>query len=132
MPIPPSWASAIARSLSVTVPIGEDTIGMLMRMFRVSWVRTSTSRGTTSLYAGSRRTSSKVMPWYAIRSCMGNAPSEGSFLGIIRSRREKRGEERGTSNEDRSRLAPLLVPAPLVPLLKRLAEQLAFFLYELH
>ena len=49
MPMPPSWARAMASSLSVTVSIGEETIGMLRRMLRVSWVRTSTSRGTTSL-----------------------------------------------------------------------------------
>ena len=46
---PPSWASAIARSASVTVSIGEEMIGMFSRTFCVSWVRTSTSRGTTSL-----------------------------------------------------------------------------------
>ena len=51
MPMPPSWASAIASSLSVTVSIGLERIGMLIRTFRVSWVRTSTSRGTTSLVA---------------------------------------------------------------------------------
>ena len=45
MPMPPSWARAMASSLSVTVSIGEETIGMLSRMLRVSCVRTSTSLG---------------------------------------------------------------------------------------
>ena len=36
MPMPPSWARAMASSLSVTVSIGEETIGMLRRMLRVS------------------------------------------------------------------------------------------------
>ncbi len=49
MPMPPSWARAMARSLSVTVSIGEERMGKLRRMVRVSCVRISTSRGTTSL-----------------------------------------------------------------------------------
>ena len=70
IPMPPSWASAMASSLSVTVSIGADRMGRLRRTWRVSEVRTSTSFGMTSEYAGSRRTSSNVMPWYAMRSCM--------------------------------------------------------------
>jgi hypothetical protein len=34
--MPPSWASAIARSLSVTVSVGELTMGKLSVMERVS------------------------------------------------------------------------------------------------
>ena len=49
IPMPPSWARAMASSLSVTVSIGDERMGMLMRTLRVSWVRTSTSLGTTSL-----------------------------------------------------------------------------------
>jgi hypothetical protein len=33
MPMPPSWARAMARSLSVTVSIGEETMGRLRSMF---------------------------------------------------------------------------------------------------
>lgn len=47
MPMPPSWARAIAISLSVTVSIGELTIGMFSAIPRVSRVETSTSAGTT-------------------------------------------------------------------------------------
>ncbi len=35
MPMPPSCASAMASSLSVTVSIGEETMGMFRRMLRV-------------------------------------------------------------------------------------------------
>ena len=49
MPTPPSWASAMAISLSVTVSIGELSRGMFRRMRWVSRVETSQSAGTTSL-----------------------------------------------------------------------------------
>ena len=39
---PPSWASAMAISLSVTVSIGELSRGMFRRIRWVSWVETST------------------------------------------------------------------------------------------
>ena len=49
-------------------------------MFReieaVRWVRVSTSRGSSSENAGSSRTSSNVIPGYAMRSCMGGNASE--------------------------------------------------------
>ena len=34
MPMPPSWARAMARSLSVTVSIGDERMGRLRRMLR--------------------------------------------------------------------------------------------------
>ena len=52
MPMPPSWARAMASSASVTVSMGEETIGMLSAILAVSWVRTSTSRGRNSAVAG--------------------------------------------------------------------------------
>jgi hypothetical protein len=60
IPIPPSWARAMASSLSVTVSMAAERRGMLREILRVSRERTSTSRGWTSLRAGIRRTSSKV------------------------------------------------------------------------
>ncbi len=44
---PPSWASAIAMSASVTVSIAEDRIGMLSGIPRVSWVVVSAWLGST-------------------------------------------------------------------------------------
>ncbi|GIS62045.1 MAG: hypothetical protein CM1200mP2_42700 [Planctomycetaceae bacterium] len=45
IPMPPSWANAIAMSLSVTVSIGLLTTGRFRGMFRVKRLRTSTSDG---------------------------------------------------------------------------------------
>ena len=45
--MPPSWASAIAMSASVTVSIAEDRIGMLSGISRVSWVLVSAWLGST-------------------------------------------------------------------------------------
>ena len=60
MPMPPSRAMQMAVAASVTVSMADDTIGFASRMPGVSCVRTSTSFGTTSLSAGTRRTSSNV------------------------------------------------------------------------
>jgi hypothetical protein len=62
MPIPPSCANAIAMLASVTVSIGELMRGIRNVIRRVNVALTSTLEGTTSLYCGSRRTSSKVIP----------------------------------------------------------------------
>ena len=59
-PSPPACAMAMAVRASVTVSIAALTMGMLMRMLRVSCAETSTCRGSTSLSAGSSKTSSKV------------------------------------------------------------------------
>ena len=48
MPMPPSWAMAMASRASVTVSMAADMIGRFRRMPRVSWVERSTSRGSTS------------------------------------------------------------------------------------
>ena len=47
MPMPPSWARAMARRDSVTVSIAADTSGTLRGMSRVSRVLRSTSEGST-------------------------------------------------------------------------------------
>src|SRR5688572_12274441 len=67
MPIPPSWAMAIASRASVTVSMAEDTTGMLRPMLRVSRVLRLTSRGRTVEWAGTRRTSSKVKAFSTTR-----------------------------------------------------------------
>nr|QDY92659.1 hypothetical protein fos2004AM_00028 [uncultured Planctomycetota bacterium] len=59
-PMPPSWASAIARVLSVTVSIGALMRGVFIRMLRVSRVPTSISRGWTEARRGTSSTSSNV------------------------------------------------------------------------
>jgi hypothetical protein len=48
MPMPPSWARAMASSLSVTVSIGLDRMGTLIVTLRLTRVRTLVSLGTTS------------------------------------------------------------------------------------
>src|SRR5580658_5554567 len=62
IPTPPCCASAMARWDSVTVSIAELTMGIFKPIFRVSQVRVSVCAGTTSLRAGSSKTSSKVRP----------------------------------------------------------------------
>src|SRR5262245_38563964 len=59
-PMPPSRASAIAISDSVTVSIAALTIGISSSMWREKRVRVATSRGCTSASRGTSRTSSKV------------------------------------------------------------------------
>ena len=61
-PSPPARAIAMAIRDSVTVSIGDDTSGTLIRTRRVTWVLVSTALGTTSDSAGSSSTSSKVRP----------------------------------------------------------------------
>ena len=53
---------AMARRLSVTVSMAEDSSGMFSLMSRVSWVETSTIAGMNSDAPGSSKTSSKVSP----------------------------------------------------------------------
>ena len=65
--MPPSWAIVIARRASVTVSIAAETIGKLTRISRVNWLDNETSRGSTSEYAGTSRTSSKVSASSKIR-----------------------------------------------------------------
>ena len=61
-PRPPSRAMAIAMRASVTVSMGEETTGRLMRMRRVRNVAVLTSCGSTSLRPGLNKTSSNVRP----------------------------------------------------------------------
>src|SRR6202162_2183045 len=67
MPIPPSWAMVMARRASVTVSIAADTTGRLTAISRVSLLASDTSRGKTSEYAGTSRTSSNVSASSRIR-----------------------------------------------------------------
>ena len=66
MPIPPSWASAMASAASVTVSIGADTSGMFSSIVRVSRVCVSASAGVKSLRAGISSTSSNVIASWTI------------------------------------------------------------------
>ena len=70
MPRPPSRAIVIAVRASVTESIAALTSGVFRMTPRQSRVRTSTSRGSTSLYEGSRRTSSKVRASRSLSSSM--------------------------------------------------------------
>ena len=74
-PIPPSWAMEMAVRPSVTVSIAALTSGMLSRRLRVSCALTSTWRGSTSLSAGKRRTSSKVSAVGTLGSIIGTPES---------------------------------------------------------
>ena len=61
--MPPNWAMAMARAVSVTVSMAAETIGTLSEISRVRRVRISTSPGVTSDGPGSSSTSSNVMAW---------------------------------------------------------------------
>src|ERR1700751_1536652 len=61
-PIPPCCASAMAMWASVTVSMAALMIGILRPMLCVRRVDVSASTGEISLWAGCRRTSSKVSP----------------------------------------------------------------------
>ena len=67
-PMPPSCASAIAMSASVTVSIADDSNGMLSGMSRVRKVRVSALEGSTLDSSGWSNTSSNVSP-SGISSC---------------------------------------------------------------
>src|SRR5437867_1047198 len=67
MPMPPSWAMAMARRASVTVSMAADTRGMFSSSLRVRRVFRETSRGRTREWAGRRRTSSKVSAFWITR-----------------------------------------------------------------
>ena len=62
MPIPPSWAKAMARGASVTVSIGADSSGIPMRIPLVRRVSVHAASGVMFEAAGTRRRSSKVTP----------------------------------------------------------------------
>src|SRR3989339_1224924 len=62
MPMPPSWAKAMARFASVTVSIGEETIGILSGIWQENRVWVLVSAGIISDFWGTKRMSSKVMP----------------------------------------------------------------------
>ncbi len=60
MPIPPSWARAMASRDSVTVSMAAERMGMLRSIPRQTRVRRSTWFGWTSERPGTSETSSKV------------------------------------------------------------------------
>src|SRR5690606_6094694 len=72
MPMPPSWAMAMARRPSVTVSMAADTIGRFSLMPRVRRVARLTSLGRTVEWAGTRETSSKVSASAWMRSMGGS------------------------------------------------------------
>ena len=55
MPMPPSWAMAMARRDSVTVSMAAERIGMFSVIPRQTWVRRSTSFGMDLGEAGDDR-----------------------------------------------------------------------------
>ena len=59
-PMPPCWAIAMAKPLSVTVSIAAERIGTFRRMLRVSRELKSTWLGSTCECCGTSRTSSNV------------------------------------------------------------------------
>src|SRR5229473_1209256 len=67
MPMPPSCAMVIARRASVTVSIAAETTGRLTLISRVNRLASETSRGSTSEYAGTSKTSSNVSASSRIR-----------------------------------------------------------------
>src|SRR5258706_7558842 len=79
MPMPPSWASAMARRDSVTVSMAADSSGIFSWMVRVSRVVRLTSRGRTVEWAGTRRTSSKVSAFWMTR--MQNLDAKRDYIG---------------------------------------------------
>ncbi len=77
MPMPPARAMTMAERPSVTESMAALRRGMLSRIRRVSRVRTSTWPGRISLYAGTRRTSSKVRHSRSLSSSMGTSGGPG-------------------------------------------------------
>src|SRR3954469_5365494 len=67
MPMPPSWAMAIAKRASVTVSIAAETTGMFSSSLRVRRLLREASRGRMREWAGRRRTSSKVSAFWITR-----------------------------------------------------------------
>jgi len=67
MPMPPSWARAIARRDSVTVSMAAESRGRLSCILRVRRVARLTSRGRIAEWAGTRRTSSNVSAFWSNR-----------------------------------------------------------------
>ncbi len=72
MPMPPSWAIAMANRASVTVSIAAEMSGICKAMRRESAVLSSVSRGKTLEYAGTSKTSSKVSArLISLMACLG-------------------------------------------------------------
>ncbi len=67
MPMPPSWARAMASRDSVTVSMAAESSGRFSGIAAVRWVVRLTSRGRTVEWAGTRRTSSNVSAFWMTR-----------------------------------------------------------------
>ena len=81
MPIPPCLAIAIAMRCSVTVSMLALIIGIFNEIFWVSFVDKSIIFGVTSEYAGTKSTSSKVIPSPIIVAiCVSSLSSGDVFL----------------------------------------------------
>src|SRR5882672_10401779 len=93
-PRPPCWAMAMARRDSVTVSMAADMRGVLRVMLRVRRVWVLTWVGTTSLYAGGRRTLGSVC-----------ASVTGGWMMIIGRCVRERGGASGWRGEVGSRVA---------------------------
>src|SRR5438132_2599417 len=76
-PMPPAWASAIAKALSVTVSIAAEISGIPRLISRVSRVAVSVSAGRMPDAAGTSITSSKVN---ACRISIGRLLSDGGAI----------------------------------------------------
>src|SRR6185369_7878105 len=72
MPIPPSWARAMARRDSVTVSMAAERMGMFISMPRQTWVRSSTWLGWTSDRPGTSEMSSNVRARRGSKSVIGS------------------------------------------------------------
>jgi hypothetical protein len=67
MPMPPSWAMAMARRASVTVSMAADMSGILSRCARQAGARSTCRWARWQEWAGTSRTSSKVRASEALR-----------------------------------------------------------------
>ena len=82
MPMPPSWAMAMAKRASVTVSIAAETIGSLSRRSRVRRVSSETSLGRTVEWAGTSETSSYVRASAWMRSMGGPDGNEARHFTL--------------------------------------------------
>src|SRR4051794_15128630 len=72
MPMPPSWARAMARRDSVTVSMAAERMGMFISIPRQTWVRSSTWFGWTSDRPGTSEMSSNVRARRGSKSVIGS------------------------------------------------------------
>src|SRR5690606_6082452 len=97
MPMPPSWAMAMARRASVTVSIAAETTGRFRRSERVRLLASETSLGRTMECAGTRETSSYVSASAWMRS-IGSPGTGGEARHYTAPRQAASGPVRGTTD----------------------------------